>query len=469
MPLGSNRPFFWAANGLLVAVITVVYLITLMSDAGRLRAPLTALGAPMTLVVLAVVWMVIQIIPLPLDLFSLPPSVVTEVVPLQDVALPAIAHTGQISVDPSATLGMIVRYLTYALLCFLVVQTTVNPARARRLVQAVFWIAVLHGAAGIVLLLELGDTLLVVPKWAYEGFATGFFVNRNSFATFMAFGISAGAILAIDAHAPGTGSNSSRKRGNPEVAQSLLVYAVGLAILGTAVVLSASRMGALVSVLGIAVAFMIGAVRSKVRAGGIAIGLIAVAALAAAVFLTAGGQLSDRLGSLESNLDDRLLLYEQVVGMIKAHPWTGYGGGAFAAAFPLFHELPLSADVTWDAAHNLYLELFAELGFAAVLPLLAVVILVVRSLRALAHPGVHWVAPATAVCLTVVAAVHSLVDFSLQIEANVMLYIAVLAAGAAQFELVRRHVPTEAGEPPVPVRAGLPPLVEQFGGAPAGR
>jgi O-antigen ligase len=223
------------------------------------------------------------------------------------------------------------------------------------------------------------------------------------------------------------------------------------------VALSASRMGAFVSALAVIVAFIVALLRARGQRGGIALGLIAIVAIGAAVLISAGGQLSDRLGSLESNLDDRLLLYTQVVDMIKAHPWTGYGAGAFGAAFPLFHKLPLSADVTWDSAHNLYLELFAELGFGAIFPLLAVLILMLRSARALADFRVHWVAPATAVCFTAVAAVHSLVDFSLQIEANVMIYLAVLAGGVAQAELLKHKsaavtetLKAEVGSLPIP-------------------
>jgi O-antigen ligase len=215
-----------------------------------------------------------------------------------------------------------------------------------------------------------------------------------------------------------------------------------LAILATALVLSASRMGAFVAALGIACAFLIAFLRSPERRGGVVLGLVAIVAVAVGVLITAGGQLSDRVGSLETNLDERLLLYRQVLEMITARPWTGYGGGSFAAAFPLFHELPLSADVTWDSAHNLYFELFTDLGFVAIFPLLAVLVLTLRAGRALADRKVHWVAPATAICMTVIAAVHSLVDFSLQIEANVMFYVAILAAGAAQAELVKRRTAT---------------------------
>jgi O-antigen ligase len=88
--------------------------------------------------------------------------------------------------------------------------------------------------------------------------------------------------------------------------------------------------------------------------------------------------------------------------------------------------------VTWNAAHNLYLELFADLGIVAVAPLLAVILLVARSARAIFNPRVDWVAPAATVTISVIAAVHSLVDFSLQIEAIVMMFVSVLGAGTAQ-------------------------------------
>jgi O-antigen ligase len=435
VPIGSNRPFFWAANGILVAIITLAYAVGLRLTDTQVRIPLRAVWLPASLFAMAILWMVVQVAPLPeeiahligLDSF------------LAGSQLLGVDVVHRLSVEPSATLGMIVRYATYGLLFVLVLQTAANPHRARTLTRAVFWIALLHSAAAILMLLKFGDTLLYLPKWAYQGVATGFFVNRNSFATFAAFGIAAGTVLALDGFLPARQGGVARAGARIEVTRNLLVHGVGIAILATAVALSASRMGAVVSALGATTAFVLAFLRPSGRRGGIAIGLLVLLAVAALVIVLWGGRLAERIGSFETNADERLLLYRQVIDMIVARPWTGYGGGTFASAFPLFHHLPLSADVSWNAAHNLYLELFTDLGFVAVAPLLAVLLLVARCARAVVDPRADWIAPAAALSMTVIAAVHSLVDFSLQIEANVLIYVTILGAGTAQAWVAARQ------------------------------
>ena len=424
VPVASNRPFFWAINAMIVSGLTIAYLAALGGKPSRLRIPLNAMGAASFLFLATIVWMVIQIIPLPQSIASLP--VWDEASNSLRADLP---HT--ISVDPAATIGMIIRFVTYGLLFFLALQATANPSRARWMITAIFAITLIHAALAIAMLLEFGDVLLLFPKWAYQGYATGFFVNRNSFATFTAFGIVAGTVLSLDAYGPWRRSGEGARLGI-EAFWLLLVYGAGLAVLATAIALSASRMGAFVAVVGVLSAFSLALLRSPGRRGRIFVGLVALVVVGLIIFAISGAGLADRVGSLETGADDRLLLYQQVIEMIRERPWTGYGGGTFSAVFPVFHHLPLSADVTWDAAHNLYLELFSDLGFGAFALLAAALIVFVRMFRGLSQPGVDWVAPAASVAMMIVAAVHSLVDFSLQIEANALVFVCAIAAGTAQ-------------------------------------
>src|SRR5690606_38321648 len=90
----------------------------------------------------------------------------------------------------------------YAMLFFLVAQVSVNPHRGRQMLRFLFWVTVAYAVYGLVSLTQLGDTLLGLDKWAYLGSATGTFVNRNSFATFLAFGIAMGVAIAIELAVP---------------------------------------------------------------------------------------------------------------------------------------------------------------------------------------------------------------------------------------------------------------------------
>src|SRR5690606_20634358 len=163
--------------------------------------------------------------------------------------------------------------------------------------------------------------------------------------------------------------------------------------------------------------------------------LLAALPLAAALFVAIlfGPGTLDRLGSLENDANVRGDLYAQVLSMIAARPWLGYGGGSFELAYPLFHQWPVSPDRVWDKAHSTYLSLWAELGIiAGSLPLLLLVLFGAAALRLYLARAADWAAPAIAVAVLAVAAIHSLVDFSLEIEATACLSRAILARARAR-------------------------------------
>lgn len=438
VPLASNRPFFWSTNALLITGATLLHLY-LTRSRREFDPPLSALAGAASLMGFTILWMLVQI--LPLGGFFHGNDIWRESSSALDVSVES-----RISVDPSATALMVIRYISYCLLFFLTMQVCVRANQAKRLLKVCFWIIAAHAAYAIAALLLLGDTLFLAPKWGYQGFATGFFVNRNSFATFLAFGVAIGVVLFLDALGLGRGHHDHERRAGWDGAVAALsAYGPGLAIITTALVLSGSRMGAAAAAAGLTPIFILSLLRSPGRRMFLLIIVAFGVAASAAVLSFSGDRLLDRLGSVETHLDDRMELYRQVLLMISARPLTGYGGGSFAAAFPLYHQLPLSGDVTWDAAHNLYLELITDLGVFGLLPPLAITLLLFRiSLEILSTK--QSVVLIAGVAVIVVGAVHSLVDFSLQIEANVFLFVVVVAAASAQaFASKRKRAQTNLG------------------------
>ncbi|MDC9824651.1 O-antigen ligase family protein [Devosia sp. ZB163] len=426
VPFGSHRPFFWAVNAAIVGAIGSIYLWRL----GRLgEQPHRRLASYWPSAVLYVgigLWLVIQ---------ALPAGILG---PLADGVRPYLAvvtrsgasiAVGSISVAPDATLLMLLRWATYGMFYFLVLQIASNERRRELILHAVLAIATFYAMFGLGSLLQFGDTILGLKKWTYEGSATATFVNRNSFATFLAFG----AVVAVSlicgsfvSRTDETGSLSGR-RFDPVV----LLYLVALAAIVAALLATQSRMGTFAATVGCVVVALTGISRMRglwARALLLLPLLVGVLGLAVYVF---GQNLVDRLGSLESSADVRLDLYAQVIEMIMARPWIGYGGGSFELAYPLFHQLPVSPDLVWDRAHNSYLALFAELGVVAggaVLVLLGLAL--VRVLSRLAKARAEWPARAAALGVIIVAAVHSLVDFSLEIQANTILFLLIVGLGA---------------------------------------
>lgn len=418
IPLASNRPFFWALWAAVVGLIGLAHFGLLVLRGEALRVPLGRLWLPAALFALLAGFLAVQ------SFLPVPASFVT--------AGGASVTGARLSLAPGATLLMLLQVATYGLFFVLMLQVAANRSRARKIALALLGIVTVHALYGLVALVLLDDSLLFFPKWAYAGFATGSFVNRNSFATFLAFGLVLGVVLAL--RELKSGSLTGRSSAVMMLAATALILAV--------LVATGSRMGLFAGVAGAGLAALLAVGKgenSRWRARGLLLAGLPIAA-AIVVLLLYGAATFDRLGSLEADVNVRGDLYAQVLGMIAARPWLGYGGGAFEAAYPLFHMPPVSADLVWDKAHSTYLSLWAELGVVAgSIPILLVAGIGLDALRLYLGRRGDWAGPAAAVAVIAVAAIHSVVDFSLEIEANVFLFLAILAVGVARRDEPRQE------------------------------
>jgi O-antigen ligase len=344
-----------------------------------------------------------------------------------------------ISLAPSSTWLMLMRWATYGVLFLLVVQVATRAHRRDMMLNVIVAIVAGYAIFGLASLLQFGDTLLSMPKWAYEGSATGTFVNRNSFATFLSFGavvavaMLAGTFVRQDDGEPG---DDRRLRTDPIV----LVYLLALAAIIAALLATESRMGAFAGVVGCLSVVLLAQRRLHWRRGWYLLFVpAALVIIGGAVYLYGQG-LVERLGSQASAADVRLDLYVQVTEMIRARPLLGYGGGAFEQAFQLFHRPPVSPDLVWDRAHDTYLALWAELGLiAGSIPILLVGAGAIRLAWNSSRAGSDWTGRVAAVGAVVVAATHSLADFSLEIQANTILFVILLGIGTAARISRRSH------------------------------
>lgn len=416
IPLGGNRPAFWALNALLVGGAAALYGIAMLVRGESFRMPLGSIAG------IALLWLV-------LCLFS----AVQFLLPVATVfAGPnGEATASRLSLAPGASLFSLVQFATLAVFFFLILQVSSNRQRARSIAWALFIVMVIHAVYGLLALTQFDDTLLFLEKWAYWGSATGTFVNRNSYATFLAFGLVLGTALT------GQSIQQAAETRQTPIA-NIAVSLVGLGFLVAALYLTQSRMGVAAGLAGSLVVlfgFVIKMWRTVPRFALLVVILALV--LAGLGVLLFGSGLVERLGSVERDFDVRAALYMQVGEMIAARPLLGFGGGSFEVAFPLFHQLPVSPDLVWDRAHSTYLALWTEYGviFGSI-PLLVVAVIAIRCAALYWVRGTDWLLPLVAVGVTVTAALHSLVDFSLEMEANGLLFAALLAlglAGASQY------------------------------------
>jgi len=404
LPLGSSRPAFWMGWTSLIAILGLVYGAGVIWAGGAVRAT-PASFAPEAVLMLALLgFQLFQLAPFG-GWLSLTPAAMTTTLDPGSTQLTAIVTAG------------------FMLFFFLFAQVASNRRRARRILMALFAAVVAYAILGLVSLTQWNDTLLGFEKQYYRGVATGSFVNRNSYATFLASGLAMGAPLLVSAVVGDQWGGFVRRLLVP------LLVLVGMGFIAAALFATGSRMGTAAGVAGALLGLVGGALAFRGSTLGKLLIVVAVAVAAVALSLIFGVGLIERL-IFQRGDPDREALWGLAWSAILERPWLGYGAGSFAATFPVFQQPPLNGGNVWSHAHSTYLALWYEHGLVfGSLPLVAIGVLLWRCLVALRDPSSTMLSLA-ALGVGFVFAIHSLVDFSAEIYANALLFTAVLALGA---------------------------------------
>jgi hypothetical protein len=410
VPFGSNRPFFWGFWSAAVAVMALAFLRAGFVEHPRLGRKPFWLQTAALLFGVYVVFLVAQIVPIETrfagGLNTTPP-------------LELISRT--LSIAPLETWFALLRWATYGVLFILVFQLS---SRSRSSAMMLFGLSILAGLEAIyalTALLQLDDTILIFDKESYFGVATGTFVNRNSLATFLSLGaIVSAVILTVDDKIERRYSIGSGQR---------LIAALCFAFIMAALFATNSRMGLFAGSVGVVVALLLRAQTWKYAA---LIGLLAIFIGSAGIYFYGFG-LIDRVIRVEGAFDGRFELYQNIWSMIKARPLTGYGDGAFAQAYLLFHVRSPQSAVTWEYAHSTYLALWSGAGLVfGTLPMLVLLFLAAGSVRRSRQKKGCTIETAVVIGATLTVALHSLVDFGLEMEAVAIFYVTILGIACSR-------------------------------------
>jgi O-antigen ligase len=426
LPLGGYLPIAWSIEAIVVGVIGMAIALAAYGK----RAPPHAL----TLFGRITLWLTLL----------LAAALVAQCEPVGLIGWPVVFHNAEgvaftsnwLSLAPGDTLLMLMRVAVYALYFFMLFDVARSRRFPREALGLLYAIVVAYALLGLFLLRWGGDTLLWVDKWAYKGDATAIFVNRNTFATFLAMGLPAGLALLIRALAPTLPHEDQRASRSGLVVTTLLasLLLVTLALLATH-----SRMGLVAAAAGSAVTLMLGLGRILSRKLLLLV-LIVVPLLIIALVLLSGRGLLERIVSLPQEAHFRLDLYRQEIEMIARRPLLGYGGGAFTSAYPLFHRPPVETVLEVNKAHNSYLGLWLELGLiAGSIPMVIGIGVVVAALKRFRLARTSWHVPLATLGALTAGAVHSLTDFSLEVDGAFFLLLALAAIGTNTANLRAKH------------------------------
>ena len=416
IPVASNRPEYWMLWAAILLITLALYLGGLALRGKAVQAPLRAYPILGTLAVAFIVYSFLQTLPLPfLD-----------------------AEDGEprtISIVPDATMLAAIRWTSYAIFFFLCLQVAASRRLGRTMGWAAFFVVGIHCIYALVSFQYFGDAAYLGPaENAYADFVTGTFINRNSFATFAGMGFLVGLALllrdALETRRPG--ANAAHVL-SAIGAQTGLLWLL-LIIIFISIVASASRMGIVATTVGgVAVVFLVLRKYSDVSRTALLRAFLLLAVLFAISLFLFGDAVLKRSIFLEAEFAPRIHLYVQTVELIASRPLLGFGLDSFEIAIQHVHRPPVSPDYLWDRAHSTYLSLWSESGLIfGSLPALIVGIILARLILVdLKGSGDHLRA-IIAIGVIVQTGLHSLVDFSLEMPANVFLFVFLIATAAAR-------------------------------------
>ncbi len=333
-----------------------------------------------------------------------------------------IATRKSLTYDAFATWEAVIKWVVlsifFALFC-----SVINTDRRRQTVVNVVIVM-----ASVIALIGIGQSYLGKIIWPKANAGYGPSVNRNHFAGFcvMAVGLAGARILL---------KTVQRER--------MALHICYLIIMVSGIVLCASRGGFLALVAVIFFLAMISVGGRKEGEGGLnlkvrftATVVLMVVMAAGAMFITSSDDLMQRFANIQAETEigetpdmkfSRSELWQNTSKMIKEHPILGVGLGAYQYVYPRYDQS--SGILRAEQAHNDYLQIIAETGIVGlILTIGFIVILFGKGFALMQTKNVRRravVLGALAGCFGI--AIHSFVDFNLQITNNAQLFLALAA------------------------------------------
>ena len=436
LPLGSNRDWSWSPLATFVGALVIAQMAVALQRDIRAYRSFRALAVPAGFVTIVVVWGMIQA-------FGWTPAAWENPIRVAGAPYLPLSTDHPVALEPEQALTGLMRLLTYVGVFVLAADLSAASRDARRLYGVVVWSAVGYTlysmAAETVNRMPFAtDITLPVP---FDHSFSGPFINRNNYATYAAITALTALALAIrtirmhgfDVEQISMAERWRRRLGTLSSGGGLWLVAAAILIMG--VLLSGSRAGWASLAIGLIVLLALQARGLSSWSVGAAT-LLGLAALM--LLLPSGSTLLTRYAVLvDQGEQGRLYLFSLTTSAISHRPLLGWGMNSFQSLYSVFQPTFLS--VTFDKAHNTYLELAFDLGVPVAAVLVAAVVwIAVRCLRGLSERRQDRELAGLGVSATITVGVHALFDFSLQIPGVAVVFAALLGAAWAQSWSSRR-------------------------------
>jgi hypothetical protein len=347
---------------------------------------------------------------------------------------PAVTHP--LSIAPASTAVAFVLFCSFALLLL-------GLVRGIRLVPLEFLVSTLIALGlGLALfgvfqqaVINRGDPL-VYGFWrpGYGATPFGPFINKNHFAGWMVMVlpvvVSYLVAMVATARRPRELTWPGALRWLATIGGGRLVFiGVSLLIMGVAVVLTGSRSGMLSAALAFSIVGVLLWRRPETRPARRFVIACALVLAGGAVLWAGLGTALARFEHVASALGDRWGAWQDTVRIIRDFPVFGTGLGTYGSAMLVYQTVDRTS--IYAQAHNDYLQLAAEGGLLVCVPALLALAGIARGVwRRLASADedmrTRWLRAGAVAGLVGIAA-QSLVDFSLQMPGNTVMFVLLLA------------------------------------------
>jgi O-antigen ligase len=313
-----------------------------------------------------------------------------------------------------------------------------DRGRARQLLKVIAWSGAAYAAYGILAHLFDPAHILWREKQAYLAHVTGTFINRNTAAAYFGSCAVVWSLLLWERIRLEMPRGPLQWRAMPARLSSstptrIVVAFAMLFLCLAAMFMTGSRGAVVLSLLALIVAFIAFFRRDLPRRSGLVTALAGGGAAALILLQLMGAGINARFDIQGAADEGRLETYKSTLRLIADHPWFGTGQGTFAYVFPAYRSSNVSMVGVWDIAHNTLLEIASDMGIPiATLVVVAWIVIFAVLIRGALVRRRDLVVPVAALAVAILAVLHSLIDFSLQIPGYAIVALALIGTGLAQ-------------------------------------
>lgn len=415
---GTAPPYFFPTQAIIFSLGILFLWGGLRSRAGASRLPIIAPG-------FLILWVLIQILPLPAFANSV----------LGSSRAVSGGHA-TLSEAPFQTVSHLLLLITYLSAFYLAIWISEDRLAAKRLAYALVALGAFEACYGLLQYLTGWQQIFAYVKKYYLEDATGTYINRNHFAglleMLLPFCVAFALQLAADCARAAQRSDSKLRGFLAAPETSWLAFWLFLsAVLFTALAFSRSRMGLISALASVVFVVAVAGSRSTSRHMRVAVAAVLVLGVVGIVVWIGSDPLVTRFETLGHEYSaagqNRVSIWRDTLKLIRQRPIFGTGLGTFSVAFTSVQTTFLTLLV--DHAHCDYLEVVSELGFPGALVLLGAIFwILARAVRAYRMTEDRRDAALGLGCIGGIVAilVHSLADFNLYIPANALIFSVLL-------------------------------------------